>query len=93
MASTSVLERIELSEEVAPLFRCEVVWARALDGFITEECGKEAKYLATVHANANSLVKPCVTATKYICGLCLAKIAVQWCDRHSTTILLGYTSL
>lgn len=93
MGSTSVLERIEIQEEVSHLFRCEIVWMRASNGQLVEECGKEAKYLALLHANANSVVKPCVHASKYICQKCLEKASKQWCDRHSTGVLVSYTSL
>lgn len=93
MGSTSVLERIELVEAPTHMFRCEVVWARSSDGKVVDECGKEAKYLAILHANANSKVKPCVTTSKYLCQECLLKSSVQWCDRHSVGVLVSYTNL
>lgn len=92
MASTSVLERIELSEQMSPMFRCEVVWV-TVDGKLRDECGKEAKYLATLHANANSRIKPCVVTSKYLCQDCLERSSKGWCDRHSAGVLISYTNL
>jgi hypothetical protein len=93
MGSTSVLERIELLEEFSPTLRCEVVWARAKDGAVSEECGNEAKYIAVLHANANSQVKPCVTTSKYLCQECLEKSAAAYCNRHNMGVLISYTNL
>jgi hypothetical protein len=92
MGSTSVLERVELVEEFSPLFRCEVVWV-TVNGEHRDECGKEAKYLAILHANANSKIKPCVTTSKYLCQDCLERSSKGWCNRHSTGVLISYTNL